>query len=184
MQVLYGRAGAIVATHDDDQGIRPAVYGADVVALPWPKPLDAEGSPPKPKRIGPAPPADQSDTRPYAMPIYAALDLAAAARFLRWIKQTSGVLVAGSPVPTDSETRGILTAGYVRAREDASYVISNWQVGNVRTSLTAAQIIALSLAVEAHVQACFTAQATVLDAIAAGTITTLEQLYAAPEWPH
>lgn len=74
----------------------------------------------------------------------------------RYEQEVGGVVVGGATIKTDRETQAILSAGYVKAREDENYTIASWKVTNgVFTSLDATTIIAIADAVEAHVQACF-----------------------------
>ena len=102
----------------------------------------------------------------------------------RWEIETGGITVNGTPVPTDERTRGVLTAGYVKATADANYQITDWKVGpGVYTTLDAATIIAMANAVEAHVQACFSANKAVDIKINDDTYTTYAQVNEAAEWP-
>jgi len=109
------------------------------------------------------------------------LDRAAAKR---WEIETGGITLNNAPIPTDERTRGVLTAAYVKAQADANYVITDWKVGpGTYTTLDAATIIAMANAVEAHVQACFTANKIVDAKINNDTYTTMAQIDGAVEWP-
>jgi hypothetical protein len=112
-------------------------------------------------------------------------ELIAYAAARRWAAETAGIGVPGiGSVPTDERTRGVLTGAYAKAQANPAYEITDWKtpVPGVYATLTAAQIVALADAVEAHVQACFSANKAVDQAILAGTITTKAEIdsYA---WP-
>lgn len=98
----------------------------------------------------------------------------------RWVREVAGITVNGMAVPTDERTRGVLTGARIKADADPNYQISNWKAGAGQyVSLDAAAIIAISDAVEAHIQDCFAANATVDADIAAGTIATEAEVDAA-----
>lgn len=85
------------------------------------------------------------------------------ARFLpayRYEKEVGGITVGGTEIQTDRVSRGNLTAAYIKAKEDANYSLK-WKTENGFVDLTAAQIISIADAVEAHVQACFVAEANI-----------------------
>lgn len=103
----------------------------------------------------------------------------------RWQVETGGIAVPGfGTVRTDERTQGVLTAGYVKALANPQYEITDYKtpIQGVYATLTAPQIIALADAVEAHVQACFSANKAVDQAILAGTITTKAEIDAYT-WP-
>lgn len=76
---------------------------------------------------------------------------------LRWEKEVGGMMFGSFPVKTDRETAAILTAAYVKALNNPSYVIPDWKIADgVFVTLDSPTIIMLGDAVEAHVQACFT----------------------------
>ena len=109
------------------------------------------------------------------------LDRAAAKR---WEIETGGIILNDAPIPTDERTRGVLTAAYVKAQADAAYLITDWKIGpGTYTTLDAATIIAMANAVEAHVQACFSANKAVDAKINDNTYTTMAQVDGAVEWP-
>lgn len=88
---------------------------------------------------------------------------------LRWRREISGASFAGVTVPTDDRSK-ILLAGKrleAMANPDGQWA---WKVGPGQTvTLTAAQIVGLSDAVAAHVQACFDREAVIAGQIAALT---------------
>lgn len=94
----------------------------------------------------------------------------------RWRKETSGTVVAGTPIPTDDRAKVLLMGAALSMTDGAT---AQFVVGNVAATLTGAQFKALYAGLVAHVQSCFDTQTTVLAAIDAGTITTIEQVEAA-----
>jgi hypothetical protein len=80
---------------------------------------------------------------------------------IRWNAEESGTTFGGNPLATDRTTQAKLTAAYTKAAGDPDYVIANWKFAQgVFASLDAATIIAAANAVEAHIQACFTNEAS------------------------
>lgn len=185
--LIYCKAGVVREWADTgDAPARKALIADGYTVLPWYRGWDTETVDGKvyEKKVGPEPAAGHPDVRPYPTPEYTADDLKAAARWLRWYKQNAGITVSGAFVPTDDATRAVLTAAYVRAKEDPNHVINDWSTGvGAPVTLDAATVIVLSISVMAHVQACFSAQTAAIAAIDAGTVTTLEQLYAFAGWP-
>lgn len=106
----------------------------------------------------------------------------------RWEAEMGGIVIdlgGGNSiaVPTDDRTRGVLTAAWAKATADANYEVANWKIAHgTYVTLPSATIIAIASAVEAHVQACFSINKAVDDAIAAETITTTAEIDAAA-WP-
>lgn len=97
----------------------------------------------------------------------------------------SGIVVSGTAIPTDEETRFVLTAARLKTVTDDPFSVPDWKVGNgVFASLTQAQIIAISDAVAAHVQACFTRERQLTDLInAATTSAVLDAIDVDAGWP-
>lgn len=110
--------------------------------------------------------------------LYVTLAAYAAAR--RYAVETGGIEVEGARIRTDRESQALLTGAYLRAQADPSAHVSFKAVDGFVT-LGAEQIQAIALAVGAHVQACFVAEATVDAALAAHppTMTTRAQVDAA-----
>ena len=106
------------------------------------------------------------------------IDLAAYAADARWRRETGGVVVDGTAIGTDRESQAMLAGAhaYVVATPGATIT---WKSENGFVMLDAAAVTALAAAVGAHVQACFAAEAAVVAAIAAGTITTPAEIDAA-----
>lgn len=106
--------------------------------------------------------------------------LHAHAAHLRWQRETGGIVVGGLAVPTDEHTRNVLTAAYIKASASPSYSIADWKTApGTYVTLDAATITSIANAVEAHVQACFSANRVVDEAIDAGTVTTVAEVEAA-----
>ncbi|MDW3181781.1 DUF4376 domain-containing protein [Roseobacter sp.] len=103
----------------------------------------------------------------------------------RWQVQNGGVEVAGTPIPTDAETRATLTAARVLINEDPLYSIPKWKVSKgVYISLTSVQIIGISDAVAQHIQACFDHEGTLSDQVmAAIDETALDAIDIEDGWP-
>lgn len=107
-------------------------------------------------------------------------DLLAYSAQARWRRETAGTTALDMQVPTDERTQAVLTAAYVQASADPEFTVDPWKVGpGTYVALSAADIIAISAAVSAHIQACFALNATVDAGILAGTITTFAQIDAA-----
>lgn len=115
------------------------------------------------------------------MTVYAAHNplksaLLAYAANARFIKETAGITVSGTPMPTDRVTQSQLAGAYAYVQANASATFQ-WKLANgAFTQLNATQITAIATAVAAHVQACFTMEATVAAAVKAGSITTNTQI--------
>lgn len=99
----------------------------------------------------------------------------------RWRVETGGVEVGGVRIATDDRSKTLITGGRIKADADPEHTLRFKADGGFIT-LDAAQIIAISDAVFAHTQAAFDAEDAVLEAISAGTITTLAEIDCWP-WP-
>jgi len=104
---------------------------------------------------------------------------------LRWQQEGSGTTLGGNPLATDRTTQAKLTAAYVKASADSTYTIADWKSGpGVFAPLDATTIIAAADAVETHVQACFTNEATLSASILAATdMAALEAVDITTGWP-
>lgn len=86
----------------------------------------------------------------------------------RYAAEEAGTTFGGSPLATDRVTQNKITAAYIKASADPDYEIQNWKFApGVFASLNAATIIGAANAMEAHVQACFSHEATLSEQIAA-----------------
>lgn len=97
----------------------------------------------------------------------------------RYAVETGGITVNGMAVATDDRSKQMLMGARIAADADASFTTSWVGADGAVVPLTAAQIIALSNAVLAHVNACFATFASVKAGINAGTFTTISAIDAA-----
>jgi hypothetical protein len=98
----------------------------------------------------------------------------------RWQKEQAGItLTSGMPIKTDDRSQAKITGAYAAAQAMPT-VTTMWQAadGSVH-ALDATQIIAMNEELLIHIDDCFAISAQVLTDIAAGTITTREQIDAA-----
>jgi hypothetical protein len=115
---------------------------------------------------------NNAEPEPTSLPAYAAS--------VRYTKETGGATWNDWPIHTDatSQTKYLaeLQAIALGVRIDGD----GWKFADgVFRSVSNADFPALATAARAHVRACFVAEAEVLAGIAAGTITTREQVYTA-----
>lgn len=115
-------------------------------------------------------------TRTWEQPALSASDLKAYAADLRWLKETSGVVVGGIPIPTDDRAKVLLLGAAMSMTDEQT---AQYVVGSVSITLTGAQFKGLYAGLVAHVQECFATQTAVLTEIDAGTITTRAEIDAA-----
>lgn len=99
----------------------------------------------------------------------------------RWQIEVGGISIGGIDVATDDRSKTMIMGARIKADSNPAFS-TRWKTQAGFAVLTAGEIIAISDAVLAHVDACFTAEATVLAAIEAGTITTSAEIDAAG-WP-
>lgn len=108
-------------------------------------------------------------------------ELLAAAADKRWRVETGGIEVAGVPIDTSDRSKMLIMGARLAADSDPAFTTTFAAIDGTHT-LSAAEIIAISDAVLAHVAACFAAYGVVEAAVRAGLITTIEQVLAA-DWP-
>lgn len=108
------------------------------------------------------------------------VDLTGYAADKRWRVETGGITVGGAPVATDDRSKTMIMGARIKADADQDYTVGWKGADGSFVTLTAPQIIAISNAVLAHVDACFAAEADVVAAILDGTITTTQQV---DDWP-
>ncbi len=113
---------------------------------------------------------DRSDARP---------GLTAYARDRRWRAEVSGITVAGVPVATDDRSKMMIIGARVAATADPAWRTVWHGSDGQGYPVDAAAMVAISDAVQAHVNATFTTLSAVLSAIEAGEITTQEEIEAA-----
>lgn len=121
-------------------------------------------------------------TQPLPTPEQLTAALIAYAADKRWQVETGGVIVGGVPVMTDDRSKVMILGSRVQADHDPSFTVEWKAADGTFTRLAAPQIIAISDAVLAHIGASFAAEAEVVGAIEAGTITTEAEVDAFA-WP-
>ncbi|MGU5593071.1 DUF4376 domain-containing protein [Aeromonas sanarellii] len=100
-------------------------------------------------------------------PVITKEGLIAAVADKRWLVETSGIVVAGSPIKTDRESQAQLSSAYTLLK---SGLIPDtpWKTADgTFVRVTLAQIEPITQAVAAHVRACFAAEEVHSQAIAA-----------------
>lgn len=106
-------------------------------------------------------------------------ELLAHAADLRWRKEVGGVLVGDVPVATDDRSKLMITGARVAAMADPDWS-TEWHGADGATyPVDAVAMVAISDAVQAHVNDVFATFAAVKAAIEAGTITTTAEIDAA-----
>lgn len=107
--------------------------------------------------------------------------LAAYAADLRWRREVGGIDVAGVPVATDDRAKLMITGARVAAGADPGWS-TVWHGSDGSTyPVNAAAMIAISDAVQNHVNAGFATFAAVKASIDSGTITSTAEIDAAFE---
>jgi hypothetical protein len=101
--------------------------------------------------------------------------LIAYAADLRWQREVGGITVGGVPVATDDRSKLMIAGARIAASADPDWV-TLWDGEH---AVDAATMIAISDAVQAHVNAVFSTFASVKAAILAGEITTRDQVKSA-----
>lgn len=98
---------------------------------------------------------------------------------LRWQREVGGVVVGGVPVATDDRSKVMITGARVAAGADPDWS-TVWHGADGQTyPVDAAAMVAISDAVQAHVNSSFATFASVKAAIDAGEITTTDEIDAA-----
>lgn len=115
---------------------------------------------------------------PPEMPTPDAAELAVYAADKRWRVENGGITVGGVEVATDDRAKTMIMGARIKASEDPGFS-TRWKTASGFVVIDAATILAISDAVLAHVDACFTTEADVLAAIDGGTITTTADIDAA-----
>jgi len=95
---------------------------------------------------------------------------------LRWQREIGGVNIGGVSIMSDDRSKILIMGARMNADADPSFTTSFKTTGGTFTELNATQIVTLSDALAAHVAYCFEMEASALEQIASGTITTPEQL--------
>lgn len=110
--------------------------------------------------------AKAPDPKPLPAPDWPAL---IAAR--RYVAETAGTTIEGMPIDTGRDSQGLITGAAVQAIIDPAYSL-HWKTSADFVELAGQQILGVASMVRAHVQSCFNREASLLDAVADGTITT------------
>lgn len=88
---------------------------------------------------------------------------AAAIAERRYLAEIGGAVWSGWPVATDRDSQAKINAAYALARDGYWQTGAGWKYADgVYRALTAEQVIAMALAVSAHVQACFAHEAVLM----------------------
>ncbi|MGR7993808.1 DUF4376 domain-containing protein [Xanthobacter sp. ZOL 2024] len=101
---------------------------------------------------------------------------------MRFVKETGGVPVFGFVVKSSREDRSLIYEAEASAKADTSFTTTWIAKDGTSHELGAEMVITIATTVRAHVASCFSTYTTVAAEIAAGTITTTEQIDAAA-WP-
>lgn len=88
----------------------------------------------------------------------------------RYAAEVSGIEVGGMPINTDDRSKLLVNGAALEATIDPGYSMK-WKTHAGFVELSAEQVIGISRAVRAHVQACFDREAELLSALSAGTLT-------------
>jgi len=113
---------------------------------------------------------------PYTPP---PVDLVAHAADKRWQKEVGGIEVAGIPVATDDRSKAMIIGARLAADADPAWSTMWVGADGAVYPIDAVAIVAISDAVQAHVNACFTLYAGVKAEIDNGDIASVEQIDAA-----
>jgi hypothetical protein len=76
----------------------------------------------------------------------------------RWQEETGGIEVQGMSLDTGRESQALITGAALQATIDEGYSC-RWKTAQGFAALTAAQIVAVAVAVRQHVQQCFDKEA-------------------------
>jgi len=117
--------------------------------------------------------ADGGVIEPYAPP---PVDLLNYAADKRWQKEVGGIEFGGIPVATDDRSKSMIIGARLAADADPAWSTMWVGADGVVYPIDAAAIVAISDAVQAHVNACFTLYAAVKAGIDDGDVTSAEQI--------
>lgn len=119
------------------------------------------------------------DGATFAPPPAPIVDLVAYAASLRWQREIAGILVDGVPIATDDRSKVMITGARVAALSNPAWSTLWYGSDGQIYPLDAAAMIAISDAVQAHVNSGFATFAVVKAKIDAGEITTVAEVDAA-----
>lgn len=109
------------------------------------------------------------------------IDLTAYAATKRFEVETAGITINGQTIDTSRESQSMITGAYTYSQAHPTETIQFKSVSGWVT-LDSATLAAIATAVGAHVQACFSVEATIDSSIANGSITTTAEIDSA-DWP-
>lgn len=102
----------------------------------------------------------------------------------RWQVETSGIAISGMPIFTDDRSKLMITGARIKADADANFTTQWVAADGSIVTLAAAQIIGISDAVLAHVDACFARFAVLAMAIqVAADEAALDAIDINADWP-
>jgi hypothetical protein len=171
---LFCRNGVVIATHADDQVVPASAYGEGVQVFTVPDGTVLE-------RIGEAADDGFPDTRPFAAPTASPATLRAYAAAKRFAVETGGISVGGASIATDRASVPMISGALLYVMQNPAASV-RWKSAGGFVDLSRDQIVAMSNAVGAHVQACFEREGELVAAIDAGTVTDFAAIDAAA-WP-
>jgi hypothetical protein len=100
----------------------------------------------------------------------------------RYTVETGGTVLDGNMIHTNRDSRSNILAEFVAIGVGLRPDPSPWKFGNGFALLSNEQMVAVVHAARAHVAAAFAVEASVIDEIEAGSITTFAEIDAA-DWP-
>jgi hypothetical protein len=102
---------------------------------------------------------------------------------IRYQHETAGITISGMTIETDRESQALITGAYCTSLLNPSVLI-DWKGGNGWTQIDAATIAGIAGAVSTHVQACFSNERTLSEAIeAAETVEAVQAIDLTIGWP-
>jgi len=123
--------------------------------------------------------ADGEFSPPQPPPPPTKAELLAYAGDMRWRRETGGITVAGVAIATDDRSKAMIVGARVAAEANGDWS-TNWHGADGQIyPIDSVTMIAISAAVEAHVNSGFATFAAVKADIEAGTITTRAEIDAA-----
>jgi hypothetical protein len=102
---------------------------------------------------------------------------------LRYQHETAGITISGMTIETDRESQALITGAYCTSLLNPSVLI-DWKGGNGWTQIDAATIAVIAALVSTHVQACFSNERVLSEAIeAAETVEAVQAIDLTIGWP-
>ena len=101
----------------------------------------------------------------------------------RWQRETGGITLNGAAIATDRQSQALVNGALALVSADPSRLI-DWKTASGWTRLDAATVAGIAFAVGAHVQACFSRERQLAEAIdAAADFAALDAIDLAAGWP-